>query len=500
MAAEHEYYIKRGSGRVWLQRYGAGPSHAPEYLGCGRMGAFSKDEGEPTPMWCPSSSNYGKYVAVDTLPGEEGLPTTSVEARMALYNPLLEFNCPLGVQAHWGDCEDPLDFDGGWKLAMLYLKAQISTKGLSDQTAMEPGDEESVMSSGDLTALDWMLAKQLVLEELAGDVVLQEAVDIVNCDRPSCGECGIESDGCQIYYGIAKGSGAGSPGWPAEVFWTLDGGTSWYDEDITTLASDEDPIALDCVGDKVVVVSNDSCSLHYAYKVDMTVWAEVTSGFIPGGCPNAIFSVTPTKTWIVGDGGYIYFTDDPTSAVEVQDCAATGEDLLAVHFINTREGVAVGENNAVVHTENGGRTWETITGPEALAALLCVWMRSSYVWMVGTDTGHLYYTLDKGTTWTAKSFPGSTLGGEVRDIAFSRWEDSPVGFMAWYPDGVTATDGRLLRSINGGFSWYVLPEGRGSMPDNHGLSALAVCPDPNTVLAVGLATDDEDGFVVKGSA
>jgi len=499
MAAENELLFKRGQGRIWLQRYGSGPSHPVEYLGCGRLSGLDKDEGDLTPIYVPSSSVYGEFVAVDTIKGEPGLPTSTVEARLKLSNPLLEYRCPLDIQAHFGTpCEDPLDYIGGWKLILMFHRARITSRGTSDLVAVEPGDEEPIFTTADFSALDWMQIKQMVFEEVAQNTVLQEAVAIVCCDRPQCGECGDESDGCQVFYGVAKGSGPGSPGWPAELFWTTDGGSTWQDQDITTLASDEVPSDLACVGNLIVVISADSVSLHYAYKTDLATWAEVATGFVTA--PNAIWSVMPTKTWIVGDSGYVYFTDDPTGGVAVQNCSATNENLNDVMFLNSREGLAVGDNNAVIHTENGGSTWESITGPDAGANLLCCWMRTSYEWLVGTDQGQLWYTTDKGETWNEKSFPGSTLGGQVKDIAFSRWEDGPVGYLAWYPDGVSVANGRILRTTNGGYSWYILPEGRSTIPANHGINALAVCDDPNVVLAVGLATDDSDGFAVRGRA
>lgn len=499
MAVLIDRVLQTGEGRLWLQRYGAGPSHAPLFAGCAAMAGISKDEGEASPIWCPSADQYRKFEIIGKVPGEPGLPSTSLRQIMSIRNPLLEWECDFGLQAHFGTCENPLAFNGGWDAVHILQMASFSNRATEDLIALEPGEGAQILTTADVTAERWLKIWQLLFTEVAQAQALQEVVDVVICDVPSCGECGEESEGYNYIYAIAKSSGIGSPGFPAELIYSEDGGLTWADEDIDTLATTEDPDAVACVGDYVVVVSQDDVALHYADKDDLTAWVRVTAGFVQG--PNAIFSVMPTLTWIVGQGGYVYFCEDPTAGVEVQDAgdAASDQNLQAVHFLNASEGIAVGDAGTMIHTENAGLTWEAITGLTAAANGLCCWMRNSYVWVVGMSDGRLYYTRDKGASWTEKTFPGSTLGGEVRDIAFAPVEDSPIGYMAWWPNGVGATDGRILRTIDGGYSWYILPEGRSIIPANHGINAIAVCAEPNFVVGVGLADDDDTGFMVKAA-
>jgi hypothetical protein len=84
----------------------------------------------------------------------------------------------------------------------------------------------------------------------------------------------------------------------------------------------------------------------------------------------------------------------------------------------------------------------------------------------------------------------------VRHIVFS----SPsVGYLA---HSTTAPAGRILRTINGGFSWYVLPEASGfSIPANDYVAKLAPCENEvNLIYGGGLAGNETDGFLVKASA
>jgi photosystem II stability/assembly factor-like uncharacterized protein len=119
-------------------------------------------------------------------------------------------------------------------------------------------------------------------------------------------------------------------------------------------------------------------------------------------------------------------------------------------------------------------------------------MKSDIEWLVGAADGTLWYTRNSGGTWTQKGFPGSGAG-QVRDIQFAT---GAIGYMAHS----TATPaGRVLRTLDGGFSWYVLPEQAGfSIPANDYVGALAACgEDPNLVFGAGLADNAIDGFLVK---
>jgi len=247
------------------------------------------------------------------------------------------------------------------------------------------------------------------------------------------------------------------------------------------------------------VVSEDTESLHYAYKEDILdgteTWVEVTTGFVASRGPRAISSADPRNTWIVGAGGYVYYTEDPTSGVEVQSAGATtAQDLNDVDAFNSQVVVAVGNSNAVIYTTNGGASWSSVTGPAVGVNLTVVSCRSEKEWWVGTANGRLYVTVDQGSHWTEISFPGNG-SGEIKDMV---WASNTVGFMAHKTSTPT---GRILRTISGGNSWFVVPEGAGSIPANRSINALAVChKEVNVLYAAGLASGGADGIIIKGSA
>lgn len=489
-----EFY-QTGQGRVFLQRYGSGPGNPVTYLGCARVGGFTEPLGDVTPIYCPDERAYDAFEIVGEIQGEAGMPTTSIVAKFGGDNSLLTIRCPFDLHVHYGTCKKPSDFDEGWDLALIFERARITSRSSDDLTAFAPDGRAEILITAEVTARRIVTAKPLTLGEKAKAEVLREAADVALEPSASCGACGPASTGCDAAYIAVKGSGLSSPGLPPELVYTRDGGASWQEQDIDTLASDEDPSAVDVVGDLVVVVSHDSGSLHYADRDDLGAWKEVTTGFLTGGEPNDLYSAGPRHTWIVGDGGTIYFTDDVTSGVTVQDAGnATSQNLLRIHGLDDQFLVAVGANNAVVFTENGGTTWVPVTGPEPLATLQALWVRTRYCWLVGTSAGRLYYTVDQGQTWAERPFPGSGAGS-VTDIAFSHQEGA-VGYLA-HTDG---TKGRILRSTNGGASWRLLPEVRGAaMPANDRVNRLAACEhNADFVLGVGLGDDGVDGFVVLG--
>ena len=358
-----ERVFQTGQGRLFLQEYGAGPGHHYRYLGCAQLTGFSKAEGDITPVRCQSAKAYDQFEVVDEVAGEEGLPTTSLVMRLGYVNPIMYLKCPFDIQVHWGKCQDPTDFNGGWDKILAFRRARITTRSSDDLMAMDSAGRAPITLTGAITAREMAEVDRMVLGERAESVTSREVVGVAICDSVSCGECGWESEGCRKIYAIIKTSGLASPGILSELIYSEDGGATWHEQTITTLASDEDPTGIACVGNNIVVISADSASLHYAPKDDLTDWHEVTTGFADG--PLAIFSLSATQTWIVGDDGYVYYTEDPTAGVEVQDdgTASGGNALNDVMAMDSKNIVVVGDLNTVIVSANGGLTWASITGP-----------------------------------------------------------------------------------------------------------------------------------------
>lgn len=490
-----------GNSRVFLIDGRASPDKTPSYESCMRMMGVSQGFGDVERVECPDPSEYSSFNEVTEIRGSEERATTSLSGRymMNLKSTLLDLatkGCAVDIQLHMGTCTDPSSFNT-FKKALVLENASLTSYSTDDLGALGSGDNASVDESADISAENMYEVLPLGFGIKAGSIITNEIVDVVMCDVVSCGDCEEESDGKQKIYGLSIAAG-GSPSTPADVVFSIDGGTTWYAHDVDTLGAAEDPDAIDCVGDYITVVSNASGGFHYALKSELDgdidpSFTEVTTGVVAASEPNAIFSLG-TYAFIVGDSGYVYDTSDITAGVSVVDAGtATSNALNAVHALSEEFAVAVGDNGAIIFTETGD-SWTSIAGPVGINVdLNTVWVKSETEWWIGTDTGYLYYTLDQGDSWTEKSFTGSG-SGSVHDVVFVT--DS-VAYLAH----ATATPaGRILRSYDGGHSWQVLPEGTGSLPANDRINALGYSGDANFIVGGGLDDDGSDGIMIVGSA
>jgi hypothetical protein len=492
---------KNAFSRVFIIKRRARGDRQPEFQSCLAAGTVERSFGDIESIECPDPTEYGAFEEVGTIRGADERATTSLTGRYAsdVVSELLELariKCEADIHVHFGSCEDPSNFNDFSK-AVVLENAFLTSVSVDELGTIESGGQAAVNESADISAKGWYEVLNMTFSERAGSIVTNEVVDIVICDKISCGDCEDESDGCDKIFAITLQAG-GSPSTPADVVYSIDNGDTWYAHDIDTLSAVQDPTAIGCLGDYVVVTSNDAGSLSYALKSEFGVtgdptFTEITTGFV--GAPNDIWSIG-RKAFIVGDSGYVYSTEDATAGVTVLDAgAATSYNLNAVHAASDQIAVAVGNGGSIVYTLNG-TTWSAVSNPPVPSGagihFNCVWAKSAKEWWMGTNDGRLFYTVDQGVSFSEKTFTGSGTG-EVHDIAFST--DS----IAYLSHATTTPAGRILRSYNGGYSWIVLPEGTSSLPANDKVNALAACAaDANFVAAGGLADDAADGYIVTG--
>lgn len=500
MPAPRRNLQKLSQTRVFTFDGGAGPGVVPVYQGLARAHNVQWQQGTLTPTRIPSDRRYGDFITVDRIRGQKPLPTLPIEFRMTRdlsdVLRLVRKGCVVDLQVHVGACTDPTDFFAFEKI--MVLQGALSTDYQTTELGAFDGNQDAPAGETvTFEGLDYFEIAPIRPEEVAAAAIVQEAVAVSICDQITCAECGLPSDGCQTVFVLSKSHG-GSPGLPAQLLFTTDGFATSDSTVVSSLPANMNPIGMACVGTNLVVISNEDNSIHYAPIADILsgteTWTKVTTGLVAAKAPNAIVSLGRAFTWIVGDGGYIYFSDDITAGVVVQtDGSVTVQSLKGIAAWDNLHLVAVGAANAVLTTENGGaNSWAAITGPNIGVTLNCVAMKTQGEWIVGDDGGQLWYTRDTGVSWTEKRFPGSG-SGKVKAIAFS---NDTVGYLS---HTTAAPRGYVLRTVDGGQSFYRLPETPGlSFNDNDGLNALAVCEeDMNLVYAVGLGANGTDGIALK---
>jgi hypothetical protein len=490
-----------GFTRVFLIENGARPDHAPDYHAELRAMALSLGFGDSTRIELPDPAKLGAFVEVGEIRGETERPTTQLQGRYPAKTlsdifRIAKTQCYVDVQIVVGSCNDPRSYDEYDKL-IIVEEARITNYDTDDLGALGSGDNAVVNEMGDLSGRESYEVVPISYGVKAASVVTNEVIDVIVCDNVSCGDCEEPSDGCKKIFAITKAAG-GSPSTKADIVFSVDKGANWLAHDIETLGAAEDPDAVICIGSYIIVLSEDSGSLHYALKSEFNsytdpTFTEVATGFVAGKGPRHAWSLG-NKAFVVGAGGYIYLLEDPTGGVTVLDAGSVvTSNLNHVHALSEEFAIAVGDGGAVVYTENGSTWAMSPTSPVGIGTdLYTCWAKTESEWFVGGEDGNLYYTLNAGQTWATKTFSGSGAG-KVYDIHFAT---NSVGYLS---HATAAPHGRIFRTTNGGYSWKLTPERTGTMPVNDYVGALATCiHDPNFVIGVGLADDGADGFVVVG--
>jgi hypothetical protein len=489
---------KSAFSRVFIIPGRARPDHDPEFQACMKAGAVDWSFGDIEPIQCPDPENYGQFDEVGQIRGAIERASSSLAGRYAanLASRLLglaKLRCQVDVHVHFGVCTDPRVFNAFTK-AVILENVALPTWSTEELGAMSSDENAPVAENVDLNIGNVDEALPMTFQKRAGDTVQNEVVDVVNCSAISCGdECSDEDEGCEKIFALA-GATTGSPGTAPDVLYSEDKGVNWGINEIDSLLPAESADALACVLDYVVVVSGASCSMHYKSKADVLLgtvgdWTEVTTGFVAAKCPNDIWSVG-YSAFIVGDGGYVYYTDDPTSSVSVLDAGvATTNNLQAVHALDDKFAVAVGASDTIIYTTNR-YNWVAATATGGGNTLQAVWCKNEKEWFVVDNAGGLYYTLDGGNTWTEKGLPGTVT--ELHDVQMA--SDSVM-----YVAGRHDSSGRIWRSYDGGFSFVALPEGISSLPEVRDINAIAACSnDINHLCAVGEGATLNDGVILVG--
>lgn len=503
MAGQTFKPAKTGFSRVFLLEGRAGPTHRPDFQSNVKAGALSRGYGDIEKIEAPDPTKFDSFVQIGEIKGANERPTFSLMGRYALelkseFMRMATAGCAFDVHINFGQCHDPREHNTFTKKIVIE-NAFATSYDVTDLGALASDDRAVIDETINVSGREVYELLELTVAARGGDVVTNEIVDITICDTPSCGDCETESDGCNQIYALSIAAG-GSPSTPADVVYSLDGGTTWYAHDIDTLGAAELPTGIACLGAYIVVVSSGSNSLHYALKSDFVngldpTWTEVSTGFVTGGSPNAISS-TGTTAFIVGNLGYIYKTSDPTSGVEVLDAGVSFPlgQYNDVHAYSDDFVIAVGNGGAIVKAEDGTIFSAVTPSPVGVGVHFnTVWAKSETEWWIGGSDGNLRYTRNSGTLWTTKAFSGSGTG-VVHDIAFS---NDTVGYLSHATAGNV---GRMFRTTNGGYDWVLMPEGSGTFPANTKLNAIAPCiHDPNFVVAGGVNAAT-DGVIIVASA
>jgi photosystem II stability/assembly factor-like uncharacterized protein len=461
-------YKTKDNGALWFQP--EGPNSKPRYLGCHTLGDLSAPEGGTTLIQCIKNGQF-------TTLGATQAPPESITANIGFYvGKTLEWlekaKCP-GTLFAMLRCGGRPDVWGNYDRAFVIPVNAITTRnytGLVSHT-----EDQVAMGNVDIEGAPPIIHafKQIAVRQSIAETADLEDIAVCNAER-CFGPCGDALDAGEVLIATGKGLAA-SPSNEGQVWLSSNGGSSWAVAAADPLASGEDmgPAVCFPISASITrrIVGRGETDAGNPAEVAITDDGGATFSLVNVGSTNGqyfanahtIFALDPNNIWAVTTGGYIYKSEDMGESWTTQNAGiATAQDLRHVHFLNERIGYAVGASNAFVRTLDGGANWALVTGPAVGVVLTTVHAApDGRVW-VGDAGGNLWYSDNRGDTWTQRAFVGDGAG-EVASVQFAnKW----IGYLL---HNTAAPVGYVHVTINGGYSWERL-----DLVTNAGLNGLAV--------------------------
>ena len=404
-----------------------------------------------------------------------------------------------------GTCKRPDDFINGWSdFVKIYSYGRANNKDESGLTTQED-DNVSMTTAEFMFAAIYKIGALLFGEKGAGEVE-REVVDLVWAGGIDCGACGPGDDGTKRLYAVTKSSGAASPGTPAEVIYTVDGGATFGQQNITGLGGTVDPTGIKIAGNNLIVLDTAGNGYWFAEINTLTgvpgTWTNVTTGFVASKQPTDMYVAGSSEIYFSANGGYIYKCSDVASGVTVIEAAnANTSNYQRIHGQDDTI-VVTGDSGKIVKSNNRGVTWANVTLSPTSATVRAILVLDDFRYWIGTSGGFVYYTINGGEFFTLQTLPGGTLA-VIDDIKAATDE-------VIYISARTATPtGRLITSWNGGQKWTSSASSTQriqNLPTASRFNRIAVpatgqaTTDSNTIALGGLSGGGTDGILEIGVA
>lgn len=160
-----------------------------------------------------------------------------------------------------------------------------------------------------------------------------------------------------------------------------------------------------------------------------------------------------TRLVAVGEFGHVLLSDDAGASWRQARSVPTVTTLTAVHFVDDKQGWAVGHGGGVIGTQDGGETWQSLAGRlDGAEVLLSVWFADAQHGLVVGAFGHAARTSDGGRSWQTFAITEGEDGERHLNQIFS----APAGPGGAATLWVAAESGTLFRSDDGGAAWQAV--------------------------------------------
>ena len=268
-------------------------------------------------------------------------------------------------------------------------------------------------------------------------------------------------DANTVWIAPYDGTGANPPAYPKVFAKTTNGGATWTATNITGLTAQAN-----------VMISD-------LFAIDA----------------NTAWIVTAPTTGTAGNG--IYKTTNGGTSWTQQTAYSTASFANQIYFWDANNGWSAGDPVGgafqMYKTSNGGTTWTAVSGtPAAISSneygynQRCKYVIGDNIW-IGTSSGRLLHSTDRGSTWTAAFTPVLDFGGNVTtgSSGLFTFRDGNNGLLISI-DGLTAYGDipsvAMYSSSDGGANWDTMdPTGLWYFGD-----VTYVPGTPNTYVTTGV--------------
>lgn len=501
--------------RAFSQRGGPGPQNITRYAGADETYmTFEDDENpltggrNPINFHDPLRRAGGAYRRIGETVDAPGFPTVTInffERHGGVPWVDFEGGCPNNYYEGVGRCKRPDDFINGWDdYVKIYSYARPDSKSESGLTTQESDDSSMTALPAECSAI-YKIGAFLFGEKGAGEVE-REVVGLVWAGGIDCGACGPGDNGTNRLYAVTKSSGAASPGTPAEIIYTVDGGATFSQQNITGLGGTVDPTGIALAGSNLIVLDTAGNGYWYAEINTITgvpgTWTNVTAGFVASKQPTDIYVAGASEIYFSANGGYIYKSTDVASGVTVLDAGNVNTSNYQRIHGQDEMVVVVGDSGKIVKSGNRGVTWANVTLSPTSATVRAILVLDDFRYWVGTSGGKVYYTINGGETFAEMTLPGGALT-VIDDIVAATDEVLHIAARTATPTG------RLITSWNGGQKWAssaVTTQRIQNLPTASRFNRIAVprtgqpTTDSNTIALGGLSGGGVDGILELGIA
>ncbi|HLA73527.1 MAG TPA: hypothetical protein VK624_18620 [Steroidobacteraceae bacterium] len=174
-------------------------------------------------------------------------------------------------------------------------------------------------------------------------------------------------------------------------------------------------------------------------------------------------AVAGNRLVAVGERGHVLLSDDQGATWRQAKSVPTRAMLTAVFFADNTYGWAVGHDETIINTVDGGETWtRSHFAPEAQQPLLDLWFANRVSGIAVGAYGAYFTTNDGGRHWASGKFappPAARKDGSAVPAADEPPPDYHLNRIVGVGNRlyVAAEGGQLYRSDDRGARWRALP-------------------------------------------